>query len=61
MTKVNVLSQHQCNPREGQLNALYRIFWNLKCEFSRVKNNNMGRLVYVASQAEFDYRIFPQS
>ena len=30
ITKVCVLSQHQCNPREGQLNALYRIFWYLK-------------------------------
>ena len=26
MTEVSVLSQHQCNPREGQLNVLYRIF-----------------------------------
>ena len=44
MTNVSFLSQHQCNPREGQLNSLYRIFWYLKCEMSRGKNPNMERL-----------------
>ena len=26
MNEVSIISQHQCNPREGHLNALYRIF-----------------------------------
>ena len=34
ITEVSVLSQHQCNPRAVQLNALYMIFWYLKCEIS---------------------------
>ena len=50
MTEVSVLSKHQCNPREGQLNALYRIFWYLKCEISQGKNPNVGSLVYDACQ-----------
>ena len=50
MAKVTVLSQHQCNPREGQFNALYRIFLYLKCELSRSKNPNVGRLVHDARQ-----------
>ena len=61
MTNVSFLSQHQCNPREGQLNSLYRIFWYLKCEMSRGKNPNMGRLVYDACQTEVDDMIFLQS
>ena len=61
MARVNVLSQHQCNPREGQFNALYRVFWCLKCELSRGKNPNVGRLVYDARQKEVDYRLFPKS
>ena len=61
MTEVNVLSQHQCNPSEGQLNALYRIFWYLKFDMSCGKNPNMGRLVYEAFQTEVYDRLFPQS
>ena len=30
MTEVSVLSQHQCQPREGHLVAVYRVFWYLK-------------------------------
>ena len=26
LTEVSVLSQHLCNPREGHLDAVYRIF-----------------------------------
>ena len=60
ITEVSVLSQHQCNPREGQLNALYRIFWYLKCEMARNKCPNVGRLVYDSSKTDIDERLFPQ-
>mmetsp|Transcript_15996 Transcript_15996/g.23839 ORF Transcript_15996/g.23839 Transcript_15996/m.23839 type:complete len:1130 (+) Transcript_15996:7540-10929(+) len=61
ITEVSVLSQHQCNPREGHLNALYKIFWYLKCEMSRSKTPNVGRLVFDARQTEVDDRLFPRS
>ena len=60
MTEVSVLPQHQCNPRGGQLNTLYRIFWYLKCGISRGNNPNVGILVYGACQTEVDDRIFLQ-
>ena len=31
MMEVSVLSQHQCQPREGHLAAAYCVFWYLKC------------------------------
>ena len=46
MTEVSVLSKNKCNIREGQLNALYRKCFYLKCEMSCGNNPNMGRLVY---------------
>ena len=61
MAKVTVLSQHQCNPREGQFNALYRIFLYLKCEISCDKNTTMGSLMYDDHQTEVDDRFFLQS
>ena len=61
LTEVSVLSQHQCSPREGQLNALYRIFWYLKCELSRSKNPNTGRLVFDPRYPEVDEQLFPRS
>ena len=61
MTRVSVIYQYQCNPSGGQLNALYRIFWYLKCELSRGKNPNVVRLMYDACQTEVDDRLFPQS
>ena len=33
----------------------------MKCELSRSKNPNVGRLVYDARQTEVDDRLFPQS
>ena len=50
MNEVSFPSQHECNPRECQLNELYRIFWYLKCEMSCGKNPNVGRLVSDAHQ-----------
>ena len=61
MTEVSVLYQHQCNPSEGQLNSLYRIFWYLKFDIPCGKNPNVGRLVYEACQTEVDDTLFPQS
>ena len=46
---------------EGQLNALYKIFWYLKCEISHGKNPNVGSLVYDSYQTEFNDRLFTQS
>ena len=43
------------------MNVLYRIFWYLKCELSRIKNPNAVTLVYEAHHTVVDYRIFPQS
>ena len=61
MAKVSVLPQQQCIPREGQLIALYRIFWYLKCEIPRGNNPNVGILVYDTHKTELDERLFPQS
>ena len=58
MNELSVLSQHQCNPREFQLNSLYGIFFYLKCELSRGKNPNVERLVYYARQTEVYDRLF---
>ena len=30
MAEVSVLSQHQCQPRKGNLAAVYRVLWYLK-------------------------------
>ena len=30
ITEVSTLSQHQCSPRIGHLEAVYRVFWYLK-------------------------------
>ena len=61
ITKVSVIYQNQCNPREGQLDGLYRIFWYLKYKFSSGNNYNVVRLVYYARQPEVDNRLFTQS
>ena len=61
MIKVSVISQHQFNPREGKLNALYRMFWWLKCDMSHSKNPNVVILLYDSLQTEVDDRLFPQS
>ena len=60
-TNISVLYQYLCNPRDSQLNALYRIFWYLNCEMSRGKNPNMVRLVYDARHKEVDDRLFFES
>ena len=61
MTKISVLPQNQCNTSEIHLNALYMIFWYLKCELSRSKNPNVGRLVFDAHPKEVYDRLFTHS
>jgi hypothetical protein len=55
ITEVSVLSQHQCNPREGQLDAIYRIFWYLKC---CLKKKHDGRIVFDGYEPIIDELIF---
>ena len=55
MTEVSLLSQYQCSPREGHLDATYRIFWYLKCS---LKKKQIGRIVFDASIPYIDERIF---
>ena len=57
ITEICKLSQDQCNPRDEHLNALYKIFWYLKCKMSRGKTPNVGRLVFYARQTEVDDRL----
>ena len=54
-TEVSVLSQHQCTPREGHLDAVYRIFWYLK---NCLKNGNYGRIVFDSSRPYIDETLF---
>ena len=54
-TEVSVLSQHQCNPREGHLDAVYRIFWYLKCRLSK---GDKGRIVFDATEPSVDETLF---
>ena len=57
MVEVSVLSQHQCQPREGHLAALYRIFWYLKC-----KGKDMsGRIVFDSAVPNIDEQLFTYS
>ena len=46
-----MLSQHQCLPREGHLDALYRIFWYLK-------KADCSRIIFDASTINTDDKIF---
>ena len=50
-TEVSVLSQHQCVPREGHLDAVYRIFWYLKCQ---IKKGIYGRIVFDPCEPHID-------
>lgn len=53
-TEVSVLSQHQCLPREGHLDALYRCFWYLK-------KAKPSRVIFDPTMIEIDERIFHDS
>ena len=58
LTEVSVLSQHQCSPREGHLDALYRIFWYLK---NAIKKKVHGRIVFDGSVPYIDEALFNPS
>ena len=55
ITEVSVLSQHQCNPRVGHLDAVYRIFWFLKCS---LKRGQKGRIVFDGTLPFVDETLF---
>ena len=55
MTEVSLLSQYQCMPREGHLDAVYRIFWYLKC---CMKKKRIGRIVFDPIVPYVDESIF---
>ena len=54
LVEVSVLSQYQCNPREGHLATIYRIFWYLKCKLK----DCVGRLVFDSVIPQINERIF---
>ena len=57
MTEVSVLSQHQCQPREGHLAAVYRVFWYLKCNLKEIS----GRIVFDSKIPDIDEQLFHPS
>ena len=54
MVEVSVLSQHQCQPREGHLAALYRIFWYLRCK----KKEISGLIVFDSATPNINDGLF---
>jgi hypothetical protein len=58
ITEVSVLSQHQCTPREGHLDAVYRIFWFLKCS---LKKKEQSRIVFDSLRPFVDESLFNPS
>ena len=57
MMKVIVLSQHQFQPREGHLAAVYRVFWYLKCNLKEIS----GRIVFDSKIPDIDEQLFHPS
>ena len=55
ITELSVLSQHQCDPREGHLDAVYRVFWFLKCS---LKKGEEGRIAFDSLVPDIDERLF---
>jgi hypothetical protein len=58
LIEVSVLSQHQCSPCKGHLDATYRIFWYLKCS---LKKGEEGQIVFNAREPEVDDCLFNSS
>jgi hypothetical protein len=56
-TEVSCLSQHLCNPREGHLLAVYKIFRYLQANLTK----NPGRLVFDSTYTATDERLFETS
>ena len=57
-TEVSMLSQHQCLPREGHLDAIYRIFWYLKTKTIR---GHEARIIFDPSTMNTDENLFSSS
>ena len=57
MTEVSVLSQHQCQPREGDLAAVYRMFWYLPCNLKEIS----GKIVFNYNIPDIDEQLFHPS
>ena len=55
ITEVSTLSQHQCSPRIGHLEAVYRVFWYLKCTLGKGKE---ARIVFDPSTPNVDENLF---
>ena len=56
-TEVSCLSQYLCNPREGHLLAVYKIFKYLQVNLKKCP----GRLAFDGSYQPADYRLFEES
>jgi hypothetical protein len=56
-TEVSCLSQHLCNPREGHLLAVYKVFRYLQVNLKKIP----GRLVFDSKMVHTDERLFETS
>ena len=57
MAEVSVLSEHQCQPREGHLAEVYRVFWYLKSNQKEI----LGRIVFDSKIPEIGKKLFHPS
>ena len=53
MAEVSVLSQHQCQPIEGNLAAVYCVFWYLKCNLKEIA----GRIFFDSKIPDIDEQL----
>ena len=54
MTELSGLSQHLCSPREGALNAVYKVF---KCLHKNLSNNPV-RMAFDPACVHTDEKVF---
>ena len=57
IAEVSVISQHQCQPREGRLAAVYCVFWYLKHNLKEIS----GRIVFDYKITDIDEQLFRPS
>ena len=57
MMEVSVLSQHQCQPRQGNLAAVYRMFWYIKYNLKDISD----RIVFDSKIPDIDEQLFHPS
>ena len=55
--EVSVLSQHQCQPREGHWAAVYCVLWYLKWNLKEIS----GRIVFDSKIPDIDKQLFHPS